>query len=41
MDLKNTKFSIIDEPLKVTGEKAEIVVLYADIRNLWITDGRI
>jgi adenylate cyclase len=33
MDLKNTKFSITDEPLKVTGEKAEIVVLYADIRN--------
>ena len=33
MDLKNIKFSIINEPLKVTGEKAEIVVLYADIRN--------
>ena len=33
MDLKNTKFSIINEPQKATGKKAEIVVLYADIRD--------
>lgn len=33
MDLKNTKFSIINEPQKVTGKKAEIVVLYADMRD--------
>lgn len=33
MDLKKIKLSITNEPPKITGERAEIVVLYADVRN--------
>ncbi|MDP3142613.1 MAG: adenylate/guanylate cyclase domain-containing protein [Candidatus Omnitrophota bacterium] len=33
MDLKKSKFTVTNKPLKATGQIVEIVVLYADIRN--------